>query len=80
MLQKIGDGVAVMQGATETASYEKFRQSNQFYYLTGVETPRAILVIDGRAKIIDALPEPDERADGALGRAAARAGRRRPNS
>src|SRR6266852_9550095 len=50
VLQKIGDGVVVMQGATETSSYEKFRQSNQFYYLTGVETPRAILVIDGRAR------------------------------
>jgi len=50
LLQKIGDGVVVMQGATETSSYEKFRQSNQFYYLTGVETPRAILVVDGRAK------------------------------
>src|ERR1700730_18121173 len=50
LLQKIGDGVVVMQGATETSSYEKFRQSNQFYYLTGVETPRAIFVMDGRAK------------------------------
>ncbi len=50
VLQRIGDGVAVIQGATETSSYEKFRQSNQFYYLTGVETPRAILVIDGRAR------------------------------
>jgi Xaa-Pro aminopeptidase len=50
VLEKIGDGVAVMQGYTETASYEKFRQSNQFYYLTGVETPRAMLVLDGKAK------------------------------
>jgi len=50
VLQRIGDGVAVLQGATETSSYEKFRQSNQFYYLTGVPAPRAILVIDGRAK------------------------------
>ncbi|PYR92560.1 MAG: hypothetical protein DMF84_13765 [Acidobacteria bacterium] len=50
VLQRIGDGVAVIQGAAETSSYEKFRQSNQCYYLTGVETPRAILVIDGRAK------------------------------
>ena len=50
LLAKIGDGVAVLQGATETSSYEKFRQSNQFYYLTGVPTPRAILVVDGRAK------------------------------
>jgi Xaa-Pro aminopeptidase len=50
VMQAIGDGVVVMQGATETPSYEKFRQSNQFFYLTGVEVPRAILVIDGRAK------------------------------
>ena len=59
VLQKIGDGVVVMQGATETSAYEKFRQSNQFYYLTGVETPRAILVIDGRAKSTHALPQSD---------------------
>src|SRR6516225_7813195 len=50
VLEKIGDGVAVMQGYTETSSYEKFRQSNQFYYLTGIETPRAIFVLDGKAK------------------------------
>jgi Xaa-Pro aminopeptidase len=50
VMQRIGDGVAVLQGATETSAYEKFRQSNQFYYLTGVATPRAILVIDGRTK------------------------------
>ena len=50
VMQKIGDGVAVLQGATETSAYEKFRQSNQFHYLTGVATPRAILVIDGKAK------------------------------
>jgi Xaa-Pro aminopeptidase len=50
VFQKIGDAVVVMQGATETSAYEKFRQSNQFYYLTGVTTARAILVMDGRAK------------------------------
>jgi Xaa-Pro aminopeptidase len=50
VLERIRDGVAVMEGYTETSSYEKFRQSNQFYYLTGVETPRAILVLDGKAK------------------------------
>jgi Xaa-Pro aminopeptidase len=51
VMERIGDGVAVVQGATETSSYEKFRQSNQFFYLTGVEVPRAILLIDGRTKI-----------------------------
>lgn len=70
VLQKIGDGVAVMQGATETASYEKFRQSNQFYYLTGVETPRAILVLDGRAKsttlYLNAASEEMERSEGPM--------------
>ena len=50
VMQAIGDAVVVVQGATETSSYEKFRQSNQFFYLTGVEVPRAILVIDGRSK------------------------------
>ena len=50
VMQAIGDGVVVVQGAAETAAYERFRQSNQFFYLTGVEVPRAILVIDGKAK------------------------------
>src|SRR5829696_6620357 len=50
VFEKIGDGVAVLQGATETSSYEKFRQSNQFYYLTGVPAPRAIVVLDGKTK------------------------------
>ncbi len=50
VIERIGNGVAVIQGAAETAAYEPFRQSNQFFYLTGVEVPRAILVIDGRAK------------------------------
>jgi Xaa-Pro aminopeptidase len=70
VLEKIGDGVAVLQGATETASYEKFRQSNQFYYLTGVPTPRAMLVIDGRARssTLYLLPtnEMMERSEGPL--------------
>jgi Xaa-Pro aminopeptidase len=70
LMQRIGDGVAVLQAATETASYEKFRQSNQFYYLTGVPTPRAIAVVDGRAKTsaLYLLPtnEAMERSEGPL--------------
>jgi Xaa-Pro aminopeptidase len=50
VMRAIGDAIVVIQGATETSSYEKFRQSNQFFYLTGVEVPRAILTIDGRSK------------------------------
>lgn len=64
VFQKIGDAVVVMQGATETSAYEKFRQSNQFYYLTGVTTPRAILVMDGRAKSTTLYLNPrDERME-----------------
>lgn len=51
VMAAIGDAIVVIQGATETAAYEIFRQSNQFFYLTGVEVPRAILTIDGRSKI-----------------------------
>ena len=46
----IGDGVAIIQGAVEQPAELPFRQSAQFYYLTGVEVPRAILLMDGRAK------------------------------
>jgi Xaa-Pro aminopeptidase len=70
LFEKIGEGVVVMQGATETSSYEKFRQSNQFYYLTGVETPRALLVMDGRAKsttlFLNVNSEQMERSEGPL--------------
>jgi Xaa-Pro aminopeptidase len=50
LMDKIGDGVAIIQGTTETGNSLKFRQNNQFYYLTGVEVPRAILLIDGKTK------------------------------
>lgn len=50
LIAKIGDGVAIIQGAAETGNALRFRQNNQFYYLTGVEVPRAMLLVDGRTK------------------------------
>ncbi|MGH8428897.1 MAG: aminopeptidase P N-terminal domain-containing protein, partial [Solimonas sp.] len=50
LFDKIGDGVAIIQGTAETGNAKKFRQNNQFYYLTGVEVPRAILIMDGKTK------------------------------
>jgi Xaa-Pro aminopeptidase len=50
VMAQIGDGVAVLQGATERPGEQPLRQSNQFFYLTGVIEPRAILVIDGKVK------------------------------
>jgi Xaa-Pro aminopeptidase len=51
LMAKIGDGVAILEGATEYPGYMKFRQGNQFFYVTGVEAPRAIVVIDGRVRM-----------------------------
>jgi Xaa-Pro aminopeptidase len=46
VMQKIGGCIAVLPGAIETRAYEPFRQDNNFYYLTGVETPGAYLLLD----------------------------------
>jgi Xaa-Pro aminopeptidase len=48
VMSKIGDGVAIIQGTTERPGEQPLRQANQFFYLSGVVEPRAILVIDGR--------------------------------
>lgn len=50
VMAAIGDGVAIVQGTTERPGEQPLRQNNEFYYLTGVIEPRAILVIDGRSK------------------------------
>ncbi|MDO3642151.1 Xaa-Pro peptidase family protein [Mucilaginibacter sp. L3T2-6] len=50
LMEQIGDGVAVLQGADLTEAYIKFRQDNNFYYLTGVEMPWCALIINGKTK------------------------------
>jgi Xaa-Pro aminopeptidase len=68
LMEQIGDGVAVLTGAAEYPAYVRFRQNNQFFYLTGVEVPRAILVVDGKVKhtTLFLLPrnERNERSEG----------------
>lgn len=44
------DGVALVQGAADTGDLSTFRQSNQFYYLSGVVAPGAMLLLDGQAR------------------------------
>lgn len=39
--------LALVQGAPSPVGYVRFRQSNEFYYLCGVETPHAYLLLDG---------------------------------
>jgi Xaa-Pro aminopeptidase len=50
VIERIGDAVAIVQGTTERPGEQPFRQNNQFFYLTGVAEPRAIVTIDGRTK------------------------------
>lgn len=50
ILRVIGkDSVAVLAGAPATGAFDRFRQTNDFYYLCGVEVPHAYLLIDGRS-------------------------------
>jgi Xaa-Pro aminopeptidase len=50
VMASIGDGIAILQGTTERRGESPLRQSNQFFYLTGVVEPRALLIIDGRTR------------------------------
>ena len=40
--------VAIAPGGPKNRSHDKFRQTNDFYYLCGVEVPHAYLMLDGR--------------------------------
>ena len=44
------DALAIVQGAAGVDGFKVFRQSNEFYYLTGLESPHAYLVLDGRSR------------------------------
>ena len=50
LIQSLGDSVAILQGTAERPGEQPLRQNNQFFYLTGVVEPRAIVTIDGRTK------------------------------
>jgi len=50
VMKAIGDGLALIPGAASPQGYTRFRQSNEFYYLCGIESPHAYLLIDGAVK------------------------------
>jgi Xaa-Pro aminopeptidase len=50
LLEKIADGVAIVLADEEHVHAVKFRQSPDFYYLTGIEDPGAILLLVGPKK------------------------------
>ena len=51
VFEKIGkDAIALIQGASGVDGFSVFRQSNSFYYLCGLETAHAYLLLNGRNK------------------------------
>ena len=70
IFDRIGDhGVAIIQGAPKTNGFLVPRQSNEFYYLCGIETPHAYLILNGKErKATLVLPPRDARLESAEGK------------
>ena len=71
LFDRIGDrAIAVVQGATQTLGFSYPRQTNEFYYLCGVETPHSYLLLDGRTRQVTLILPPRnealERAEGRI--------------
>jgi Xaa-Pro aminopeptidase len=63
------EAVAVLQGAPQVSGFIMPRQDNNFYYLSGVETPHSYLLLDGRTrKVTLYLPPRNPRLESAEGR------------
>ena len=45
LLDRIGDGVAIVLGTPGPPGEMPFRQNSQFFYLTGVTEPRASMIV-----------------------------------
>ncbi|MDZ4700372.1 MAG: aminopeptidase P N-terminal domain-containing protein [Rhodothermales bacterium] len=51
IMDSIGTGaLALLQGQAAVEGFYVFRQTNDFYYLTGLEVPHAYLLIDGTSR------------------------------
>jgi Xaa-Pro aminopeptidase len=46
----IGENLAIIQGAGDVQGSVTFRQSNTFYYLSGLEIPSAYMLMDGESR------------------------------
>jgi Xaa-Pro aminopeptidase len=70
ILDRIGpEAVAVAQGAPLTNGFQVPRQSNTFYYLCGIETPGATILLDGRSRRVTLyLPPRNERLERSEGK------------
>ena len=67
LLEKIGDGVAIVLGTPGPPGEMPFRQNSQFFYLTGVTEPRASVIVDGRTKQTTVYLQPkNDRRDASM--------------
>ena len=63
------DAVAVVQGVPLAKGFVMPRQTNAFYYLSGIETPHAYLLFDGRERTVTLyMPPRNERLERSEGR------------
>ncbi|MCU0246697.1 MAG: Xaa-Pro aminopeptidase [Bryobacter sp.] len=65
IFERIGNrAIALVQGAALPEGFGVFRQANDFYYLTGLESPHSYLLLDGRSRRSTIfLPHRDEARD-----------------
>lgn len=70
VLAGIGDrAVAIVQGVPLARGFNFPRQSNEFYYLSGIETPGAYVLLDGRTRQVTLfLPPRNERLERSEGK------------
>jgi Xaa-Pro aminopeptidase len=67
LIERIGDGVAIVIGTPGPPGEMPFRQNSQFFYLTGVAEPRASVIVDGRSKKATVYLQPkNERRDASM--------------
>ena len=70
VFDQIGDrAVAIVQGGTLARGFALPRQTNEFYYLSGIETPGSYILLDGRTrKVTLILPPRNERLERSEGK------------
>lgn len=70
LFDRIGaDAIAIVQGAPLANGFVYPRQTNEFYYLCGVETAHSYILLDGRSRTVTLfLPPRNERLERAEGR------------
>lgn len=68
LMAQMAGGFAVVAGATEVPGFDSVRQSNDFYYLVGIDVPHAYLTMDAvSGKSVLYLPPRDEKHESSDG-------------